>query len=48
MTPSIFIYDPSHIQQWLNSDMKETPHEMARILSTITFNGPLFAAGLKK
>lgn len=36
------------IQQWLNSDRKETPQEMARILSTITLNGPLFAAGLKK
>ena len=36
------------IQQWLNSDREETPQEMARILSTITINGPFFAAGLKK
>lgn len=36
------------VQQWLNSDTKETPEEMARILSTIMLNGPLFAAGLKK
>ncbi|PKG22627.1 TetR/AcrR family transcriptional regulator [Niallia nealsonii] len=36
------------IQQWLNSGRKESPQEMARILTTITVNGPLFAAGLKK
>lgn len=36
------------IQQWLNSGMNESPQEMAQILSTITFNGPLFAAGLKR
>jgi AcrR family transcriptional regulator len=36
------------IQQWLESDTKESPQEMARILSTITVNGPFFAAGLKK
>jgi AcrR family transcriptional regulator len=36
------------IQQWLNSGRKESPEEMARILSTIMVNGPLFAAGLKK
>ncbi|MBM7651178.1 TetR/AcrR family transcriptional regulator [Neobacillus cucumis] len=36
------------IQQWLNNGMKESPQEMARILSTITVNGPFFAAGLKK
>ncbi|MGE7882857.1 TetR/AcrR family transcriptional regulator [Bacillus sp. NPDC094077] len=36
------------IQQWLNSDSKESPQEMAHILSTMTINGPLFAAGLKK
>ena len=36
------------IQQWLNGGTKETPEEMARILSTIMLNGPLFAAGLKK
>ena len=36
------------IQQWLDSGRKESPYEMARILSTITVNGPFFAAGLKK
>ena len=36
------------IQQWLNGDGKESPQEMAFILSTITFKGPLFAAGLNK
>jgi AcrR family transcriptional regulator len=36
------------IQQWLDSDRKESPQEMARTLSTITVNGPFFAAGLKK
>ncbi|MFF2445524.1 TetR/AcrR family transcriptional regulator [Neobacillus sp. NPDC058068] len=36
------------IQKWLDSGRKESPQEMARILSTITINGPLFAAGLKK
>ncbi|WP_224428113.1 MULTISPECIES: TetR/AcrR family transcriptional regulator [Bacillaceae] len=36
------------IQQWLNGGRKETPEEMAQILSTITMNGPFFAAGLKK
>ncbi|MGE7587790.1 TetR/AcrR family transcriptional regulator [Peribacillus sp. NPDC101480] len=36
------------IQQWLDSGRKESPKEMARILSTITVNGPFFAAGLKK
>ncbi|KAA0547097.1 TetR/AcrR family transcriptional regulator [Bacillus sp. BGMRC 2118] len=36
------------IQQWLNSGRKESPEEIARILSTIMVNGPLFAAGLKK
>ncbi|WMT43181.1 TetR/AcrR family transcriptional regulator [Paenibacillus sp. D2_2] len=36
------------IQQWLLGDRKETPQEMATILSTITLEGPLFAAGLKK
>lgn len=36
------------IQQWLDSERKESPQEMARILSTITVNGPFYAAGLKK
>lgn len=36
------------VQQWLNNGCKETPQEMTRILSTITINGPFFAAGVKK
>lgn len=36
------------IQQWLNSGREESPQEIARIITTITINGPLFAAGLKK
>jgi AcrR family transcriptional regulator len=36
------------VQQWLNSGRKESPQEMARILTTITVNGPLFAAGINK
>ncbi|MCY9086562.1 TetR/AcrR family transcriptional regulator [Bacillus spizizenii] len=36
------------VQQWLDNDCKETPQEMARIVSTITFNGPYYTAGLKK
>ncbi|KOS60474.1 TetR family transcriptional regulator C-terminal domain-containing protein [Lysinibacillus agricola] len=36
------------VQQRLLSDGKESPQEMARIISTITLNGPFIAAGLKK
>lgn len=36
------------IQKWLDTGRKESPQEMARILSTITVNGPFFAAGLRK
>ncbi|QWG33554.1 TetR/AcrR family transcriptional regulator [Bacillus mycoides] len=36
------------IQRWLQRGRKESPKEMARILSTITVNGPYFAAGLKR
>ncbi|PFV67840.1 TetR family transcriptional regulator [Bacillus sp. AFS059628] len=36
------------IQQWLNTGQKETPEEIARILSTIAVHGPFYAAGLKK
>lgn len=36
------------IQQWLDSGSQESPQEMARILSTITLNGPIYAAGFKK
>ncbi|SDT54431.1 transcriptional regulator, TetR family [Paenibacillaceae bacterium GAS479] len=36
------------IQQWLESGRRESPEDMARILTTITVNGPFFAAGLKK
>lgn len=35
------------IQQWLDHGKKESPQEMAHILSTITVNGPFFATGLK-
>lgn len=35
------------IQQWLNSGRNESPEEMAKILSTITINGPFYAAGFK-
>ncbi|MEK5397184.1 TetR/AcrR family transcriptional regulator [Paenibacillus sp. FSL K6-2859] len=35
------------LEQWLNGDGKESPEEMARILSTITIQGPFTAAGLK-
>ncbi|WP_188389506.1 TetR/AcrR family transcriptional regulator [Priestia taiwanensis] len=36
------------IQQWLQNGRKESPQEMAHILATIAFHGPLFAAGLKE
>ena len=36
------------IQEWLNSDRDESPQEIARIISTMTINGPFFAAGIKK
>ncbi|MFN7253383.1 MAG: TetR/AcrR family transcriptional regulator [Anaerobacillus sp.] len=36
------------IQEWLNSDRGESPQEIARIISTMTINGPFFAAGVKK
>ncbi|WP_054712415.1 TetR/AcrR family transcriptional regulator [Bacillus sp. JCM 19041] len=35
------------IQQWLLENEQKTPAEMAKILTTMTINGPLFAAGLK-
>lgn len=35
------------LQQWINGNCQESPLEMARILSTITLNGPFYAAGLK-
>lgn len=34
------------IQHWLMSGRKETPLELARILSTLTFKGPFYAAGI--
>lgn len=34
------------IQQWLMSGRQETPAEMGRILSLLTFRGPFFAAGI--
>lgn len=36
------------IQEWLNSDREESPQEIARIIATMTINGPFFAAGIKK
>ncbi|MFV1007437.1 TetR/AcrR family transcriptional regulator [Bacillus cereus] len=36
------------IQQWLNSGQKESPGEIAHILSIIAVHGPFYAAGLKK
>jgi AcrR family transcriptional regulator len=36
------------VQQWLLEGRKQSPEEMAMILSTITFNGPMYAAGVKK
>lgn len=34
------------VQEWLDGECRETPAEMARILTYITFRGPLFAAGI--
>lgn len=36
------------IQEWIDNGSKESPEEMARILTIISMNGPFFAAGLKK
>ncbi|MBE7121371.1 TetR-like C-terminal domain-containing protein [Bacillus cereus] len=36
------------IQKWLESGMKESSYEMAHVLSTMTVNGLVYAAGLKK
>ncbi len=36
------------IQQWLDSGSKESPREMAQILSSINIRGPFVAAGLMK
>ncbi|WP_245808947.1 TetR/AcrR family transcriptional regulator [Shouchella patagoniensis] len=35
------------IQHWLLENEQKTPEEMAKILTTMTINGPVFAAGLK-
>lgn len=35
------------IQKWIQNGRKESPQEMAHILTTLNLNGPLFAAGLK-
>lgn len=32
--------------EWLDRGCRETPEEMAKILTNLTFRGPLFAAGL--
>ncbi|WP_409295914.1 TetR/AcrR family transcriptional regulator [Peribacillus sp. SCS-26] len=36
------------IQEWLLHDREESPQEIARIIFTMTINGPFFAAGVKK
>jgi len=36
----------SVIQVWLNNGCKETPEEMAKVLSMLTVKGPFYAAGL--
>lgn len=36
------------IKEWLDSGGEESPHEMARIISSMTLTGPLAAAGMKK
>lgn len=36
------------IQQWLESDMQQSPREMALILVKISFFGPAHVAGLKE
>lgn len=36
------------IQQWLEDDAKESPREMALILSKITFYGPAYIVGIRK
>ncbi|MEC1476243.1 TetR/AcrR family transcriptional regulator C-terminal domain-containing protein [Bacillus haynesii] len=38
----------SVMQQWLENGMKESPHDMALILSKITGMGPAYAARLRK
>lgn len=35
------------IQEWLVNDKEDTPEEIARIIATMTINGPFYAAGLK-
>ncbi|SEG47440.1 TetR/AcrR family transcriptional regulator [Paenibacillus sp. UNC499MF] len=34
------------VQEWLQGGRRESPREMALILTRLTFNGPLYAAGL--
>ncbi|WP_135122123.1 TetR/AcrR family transcriptional regulator [Jeotgalibacillus proteolyticus] len=36
------------IHEWLNNNREESPQEIARIILTMTVNGPFYAAGLKK
>ena len=36
------------IQQWLETDTKESPRDMALILSKITFYGPAYIIGIRK
>lgn len=35
------------VQQWLETDCRESPQEMALILSRLSFHGPFYAAGIK-
>lgn len=35
------------IQHWLNTDMKQTPEEIATIVFNMTFQGPINAIGIK-
>ncbi len=35
------------VQEWLENGCRETPEEMAKILSNLTFRGPLTAAGIR-
>jgi len=34
------------VQEWLENGRRETPQEMAKILSNLTIRGPLTAAGI--
>ncbi|KIL43131.1 TetR/AcrR family transcriptional regulator [Jeotgalibacillus campisalis] len=36
------------LQEWLKNDRAESPEEIARIIFTMTANGPFFAAGVRR